>query len=318
VEQKTRLITTVTMNPAIDEALSIDRIVIGDTNRCALDALDPGGKGINASRVIKRLGRDTMALGFAGGIAGGLLRARLDEESVPHELFDVPGSTRVNVMIYEKTGGRCTRLYLPGPPVDAAHLEHLRARLSGLEPGAVVVVGGSLPPGLPLETYRELCSWLRGRGARVILDASGPALAAALASEPWLVKPDIEEAQELLGRELRGDNDVLRAAQELRARGPRYVVISQGAQGAIGVGPDEAWKVLAPPVVAQSTVGSGDSMVGGLAVAVAEDLGLAEGLRLGTAAGAATALRTAFALDRPWPTMVTPPTPRSGAPPYSE
>lgn len=288
---KPQTITTITLNPAIDEALSIDAIAVGETNRCNLDCFDPGGKGINASRVIRRLGRETMALGFAGGITGALLRARLAEEMVPHELLEAPGSTRVNVMLYERTNGRCTRLYLPGQPLASEHLDALRRRLRSLEDGAVVVVGGSLPPGLPVETYRELCGWLRERGARVFLDTSGPPLDAALASKPWLVKPDIEEAQELLGYTITSDADALRAASELRARGPRYVVISQGKNGAVGVGPEGAWKTVAPLVAAQSTVGSGDSMVAGLAIAFAEDRGLAEGLRLGCAAGAATALR---------------------------
>lgn len=289
--QKARTITTVTLNPAIDEALSVDAIAVGETNRCNLDCFDPGGKGINASRVIRRLGRETLALGFAGGITGALLRARLAEEFVPHELLEAPGSTRVNVMLYERVSGRCTRLYLPGQALAAEHLELLRSRLSGLEAGAIVVVGGSLPPGLPVDTYRVLCSWLRERGARIILDTSGAALDAALASEPWLVKPDIEEAQELVGYRIANDADALRAASELCARGPRYVVISQGKNGAVGVGPEGAWKVTAPTVAARSTVGSGDSMVAGLAIGFAEDGGLAEGLRLGSAAGAATALR---------------------------
>lgn len=290
METPSRVIRTVTLNPALDEAISIARVELGDVNRCALDALDPGGKGINASRVIKRLGRETYALGFAAGVSGALLRARLDEEGVPSELIEVPGFTRINVMLFEREIARRTRLYLPGPAVDADHLALLRSVFEKLEPGPVVVLGGSLPPGLSVDTYRELCEWLQSRGTGVIIDASGEALRAALAAKPLLIKPDVEEAQELLGCELRDDAALLRAADVLRSQGAQNVVISCGAEGAIGVGPDGAWKAVPPRVPARSTVGSGDSMVAGLAIGLAEHLGLCEGLRLGSAAGAATAL----------------------------
>lgn len=294
-----RVIRTVTLNPALDEAISIAHVELGDVNRCALDALDPGGKGINASRVIKRLGRETYALGFAAGVSGTLLRARLDEEGVPSELIEVPGFTRINVMLFEREIPRRTRLYLPGPAVDADHLALLRSVFEKLEPGPVAVLGGSLPPGLNVDTYRELCGWLQARGTGAIIDSSGEPLRAALAAKPLLIKPDIEEAQELLNCELRDDAAVLRAAEALRSQGAQNVVISCGAQGAIAVGPGGAWKALPPRIAARSTVGSGDSMVAGLAIAFAENLGLSEGLRLGSAAGAATALLAGTHLAEP-------------------
>jgi 1-phosphofructokinase len=278
------------MNPALDEAISIGHVDMGEINRCALDALDPGGKGINASRVIKRLGRSTSALGFAGGVTGSVLRARLDEEGVPNELIEVPGFTRINVMLFEGDSRRRTRFYLPGPAVDSDHLALLRGMLEKVEPGPVVVLGGSLPPGIPDDAYAMLCSWLQARGSEVIIDASGSALRAALATKPLLIKPDLEEAQELLGRELQTEAQIVAAATELLTQGPRNVVISCGAHGAIGVGPDGCWKATPPKVIARSTVGSGDSMVAGLAIAFAERRGLVEGLRLGSAAGAATAM----------------------------
>lgn len=291
------MITTVTLNPALDEAVALDELVPGAINRCDLDALDPGGKGINASRVARRLGRATLAMGFAGGPTGEMLRADLDAEGVPHDFVTVAEPTRLNVMIYERGSGRRSRLYLPGPHVDAAALAALRERLLAV-PRATVVVGGSLPPGLAAETYRELVAALVARGARTIVDAAGAALRAALAAGPALVKPNVEEASELLGRALDGDDDVLAAALELRARGARYAVVSQGGDGAIGAGPDGCWKALPPPVLARSTVGSGDSMVAGLAIALDEGRGLDDGLRLGTACGAATAMTAGTHLCR--------------------
>lgn len=193
-------------------------------------------------------------------------------------------------MVYERSLARRTRLYLPGPRVGPELLARLDERLGRLAPGTVAVIGGSIPPGITHDVYRDLVRRLASRGVRALVDASGAALAAVLAARPALVKPNVEEVEELLGRPLRSDAQVLAAARELHARGPERVVVSQGADGAIGVDASGAWKAVAPAVTARSTVGSGDSMMAGLAVSLSEGRGLVEGLRLGTAAGAATAM----------------------------
>ena len=283
-------IVTITLNPAIDEAVSIDHFVLGSTNRCRLDSLDPGGKGVNVSRLIRRLGRATIALGFVGGVTGALLRARLDVEGVPNDFDDVPDLTRLNVMVYESALGRRTRAYLPGARVDPSKLDALRTRLAAIPPASTVVIGGSIPPGLAPTVYRDLVGELKDRGIAVIVDSSGPSLAAAIGAGPTLIKPNVEEAAEILGRPLVDDRDVTQAALDLMRRGAKNVVVSQGEEGAIGVGPEGCWKAVPPKIAAISTVGSGDSMVAGLAIAIADGRGLAEGLRLGTAAGAATAM----------------------------
>lgn len=283
------IITTVTLNPALDEAVSLEVFALGSTNRSALDALDPGGKGVNASRVIARLGRETIALGFAGGVTGNMLREKLDAEGLLHAFDDLEELTRLNVMIYERAGGRRTRLYLPGPYVGVERIAALRTRLAQAPAGGYVILGGSVPPGLPHEIYRDLVGWLGERGVNCIVDTSGNPLAYVLAARPALIKPNVEEAAEVLGRALENDDQVAEAAYELQRRGAQRVVISQGAQGAIGVGPDGCWKAVPPAVQACSTVGSGDSMVAGLAIALSEGGDLKAGLMLGTAAGAATA-----------------------------
>ena len=291
-------IITVTLNPAVDEAISVDEFVLGGENRCRLDSLDAGGKGLNASRVIRRLGRETIALGFVGGMTGAMIRSRLDEERVQHAFDDVDEMTRQNVMLYESVSGRRSRVYLPGASVTVPRIADLQVRLQQVRSGAVVVLGGSLPPGLPATTYHDLVLWLRERGVRAIVDTSGAALAQVLRAKPILIKPNAEEAAEVLGRSIENDDDALAAAQELRRLGAENVVVSQGADGAVAAGPKGRWKATPPAVVARSTVGSGDSMVAGLAIAFSENAGLAEGLRLGTAAGAGTAMTPATHLCR--------------------
>ncbi|HEU5287901.1 MAG TPA: 1-phosphofructokinase family hexose kinase, partial [Candidatus Limnocylindria bacterium] len=261
------MITSVTLNPAVDEAIAVEEIALGEINRCDLDAVDPGGKGLNASRVIARLGRRTRAFGFVAGVTGELIRARLDAEGVPHAFDDVPGLTRINVMVLERRHARRTRLYLPGPHVGAADVARLRTRLETCASGETVIIGGSVPPGLDAGVYGDLVRWLRGRGVRTVVDASGAALESALAAQPDLIKPNVEEAVALLGRPLASDDEVCDAARSLRALGAARVVISQGAHGAIGVDEAGAWKVRAPAVLVRTTVGAGDSMVAGLAIA---------------------------------------------------
>lgn len=293
-----RPIVTVTLNPAVDESIVIDRFVLGDVNRCGLGSLDAGGKGLNASRVINRLGRATTAFGFVGGVTGAMIRAQLDAEGVAHAFDDVDEMTRLNVMLFERASRRRSRIYLPGARVDGARMTDLKRRLESIPSESIVVLGGSLPPGLDETTYYDLVSWLRERGLRVILDASGAALTLALAAKPLLIKPDVEEAQHVLERSIGSDDEALAAACELRALGAENVVISQGERGAVGVGPCESWKAFAPAVVAESAVGSGDSMVAGLAIAFNEGAGLAHGLRIGTALGAGTAMTPAAHLCR--------------------
>ena len=232
-------IVTVTLNPAVDEAIAISELELGGVNRCTLGALDAGGKGINAGRVIHRLGRETIAIGFVGGVTGALIRSCLDGEGVPHAFDDVAETTRLNMMLYERASRRRTRLYLPGARVEPARLRDIYARLGGVGAGAVVVLGGSLPPGLADSTYHDLVRFLRERGAVPILDTSGAALLAALPARPALIKPNLEEAGEVLGRTIAGDDGALAAARELRAMGAAGVVISQGAQA------PSAWTIAA-------------------------------------------------------------------------
>jgi 1-phosphofructokinase family hexose kinase len=283
------LIATVTLNPACDQAVTVERLELGVVNRCQVESFDPGGKGLNASRVIHRLGRPTLALGYVGGVTGAFIRERLDVEGVPHELWEVAEPTRLNVMVRETESGRRTRIYGPGARVPEAMLDLLRARLGRLPPGSLVILAGSLPPGLPDTTYRDLIGWLRDLRLPTVLDASGGALAAALGARPALVKPNAEEAASLLGCRLDHDDAALSAAEELRRRGAEQVVISLGERGAVAVGEGGQWKAVPPWVNALSTVGSGDSMVAGLAIGLFEGSGLVEALRLGAAAGAATA-----------------------------
>ncbi len=294
------MILTVTLNPAVDQTIFVDRLTLGDVNRFSESQLDPAGKGINVSRMVHRLGWPTVAFGFLGGEVGRIITQALNSEGVPHHFAPIAGQTRLNVTIVDRTDSTSTSFYGPGPAVDpGAH-----GRLDGLiefwlQAARVLVLAGSLPPGCPKDVYATYIRKARENGVTTILDASGAPFRAGIEAGPDVIKPNLTEAEELLGRPLKGLPAVIEGARDLSARGIRTVVISMGAEGAICVNEDQVWRANPPQIERRSTVGSGDSMVAGLAVGIARGDDAISGLRLGVAAGAATAMSPGTSLGTP-------------------
>ncbi|HEX7118735.1 MAG TPA: 1-phosphofructokinase family hexose kinase [Longimicrobiales bacterium] len=286
------MIITLTPNPAINQIVFVDRLALGEKNRFPESQLDPAGKGVNAARVIHRLDWPTIAFGFAAGVVGEMIEGALQAEGVEHHFIRVPGESRINVTLVEREEGRTTDLNGPGPAVDQAHaakLEHLVS--SWLRAARVLVLGGSLPPGVSEDTYAGYISMARAEGVRTILDAEGEPLRLGIAARPDLVKPNVAEAEALLGRALPDVHAIVEGAHEIAAFGIGTVVISMGPEGAVCVDDGRAWRAFSPggrPL--ERAYGSGDSMIAGLAVGLARGEGIVHALRLGTAAGAATAI----------------------------
>ena len=290
------MIVTVTPNPAIDETLWVEALAPGHVHRPSEVQLDPAGKGINVSRMAHRLGWPTLALGFLAGEVGHIVERALDQERVQHHFIRVPGQTRVNVTIVER-GARATSLFCPGAPVDAEALARLDEVIDvWLRACRVLVLAGSLPPGIPEDIYARWVARAHRQRVRTIVDSDGEAGRLALAARPWLIKPNQSEAERLLGRRLPDDAAILEGARDLVRAGAEVVVISLGHGGAICVEGERGWRIRPPAIERLSTVGSGDSLVAGLAVALARGGSLEEGLRIGTAAGAATAMSPGTAL----------------------
>lgn len=293
------MIITLTLNPAADQTFWVEHLQPGNVHRVADTQIDPAGKGINVSRVAHRLGWPTIAFGFLAGDTGNMIEKALAAEGVANHFIRVPGQTRVNVTVVEQSG-TATSFFAPGPAVPVHALDSLEAlvrfRLRG---GQVLVVAGSLPPQVPGETYAGFVSEARAQGVKVFLDADGEGLRAGVRARPDLIKPNVAEAERLLERRLPDEPAVVRAARELVAGGIETVVISMGAHGAICAAGERTWRVRPPVVERRSTVGSGDAMVAGLAVAAARGDDIMWGLKLGTAAGAATAASEGTALGTP-------------------
>jgi 1-phosphofructokinase family hexose kinase len=258
--------------------------------------IDPAGKGINVSRMAHRLGWPTIAFGFLAGDTGNIVEKALHAEGVQHHFIRVPGQTRVNVTIVDREGA-ATSFYGTGSAIPAGALAELDELVGfWLRAGGVLVIAGSVPPGVPAETYSGYVTDARALGVRVFLDADGEALRQGVTARPFLIKPNVAEAERLLERRLPDERAVVQAAREFADRGIATVIISMGARGAICVAEGKAWRIRPPAVERRSTVGSGDAMVAGVAVALSRGEDIIAALRLGSAAGAATAASEGTAL----------------------
>ena len=286
------MIYTVTLNPALDKTVEIPHFALDAVNRIASVRTDPGGKGINVSKVIAKLGGRSRAVGVVAGGAGRVLAAQLEALGLDTLLADSgEGETRTNLKVIDPAGHTNTDINEPGPAVAAQVLESLLERLTGsVRAGDIVVLAGSLPVGAPQDTYRTWTAACRQAGAKVFLDADGAPLAAGIEARPYLVKPNEHELARLLGRELGGVGKLRAAAGELLAAGVEKVVVSLGSRGALYATKTQVILADGLPVKVGSTVGAGDSVVAALAWAEEQDLSLEEAAVLSTATGAANVM----------------------------
>lgn len=258
------MIVTVTPNPSLDVALHVDELRRGEVLRATAERHDAGGKGLNVSRALAQNGVATRAVMPIGGSAGADLLALLaGEHGVDAVPVPISGATRSNVGIVEPDG-TLTKVNAAGPVLSREELAAFRAAILGAAHCATwVVLAGSLPRGLSDDFYAGLIGPLQALGARVALDSSGPAFDRALAAGPDLVKPNVHELADVLGRPLRTVGDLVAGAAELRTRGPRAVLASAGPDGAVAVDAHGATHGEPPPIVPASSVGAGDAMLAG-------------------------------------------------------
>jgi 1-phosphofructokinase len=283
------MIATVTLNPAVDKSVTVRGFEIGKTNRCRVDRIDAGGKGINVAKALKRFGSTVCALGFVAGSNGRFILDALSAEGIPTDFVQVSGDTRVNLKIHDAERGTETELNEPGFHVTADQLEELRQKIHTHAPHSVVMVfSGSLPPGAPPEIFADLIRIAKTHGARCILDTAGPALERGLAARPFLIKPNRAEVEDLLKRTLGTRRELVEAARALISMGTEQVLISLGAEGAVGVAGNDALFAEPPTVKVRSSVGAGDTMVAVMTYAAVAGVPFRQAFRMAVAASAAT------------------------------
>lgn len=285
------MIYTVTLNPALDKTVEIPGMALDTVNRITEMRTDPGGKGINVSKVIAKLGGESCAVGILGGGSGKMLEKLLEGEPFTTQFRFVEGQTRTNIKIIDREGHTNTDINEPGLTVTAAELDALlRELLAELRPGDIVVLAGSLPKGAPQDTYRTWTAACKKAGARVFLDADGALLAEGLKAAPYLIKPNDDELSRLAGKKLETLEELTAEGRRLLERGIERVVISLGGRGALYLRKGSTIYAEGLKVPVGSTVGAGDSVVAALAYAEAQGLSEEEAVRLSTAAGAANVM----------------------------
>jgi len=293
-------IVTLTLNPAIDESTSVAHLISERKLRCSQPHREPGGGGINVSRVLHRLGDDAPAVFPAGGPAGGLLDQLLEAEGVPRRLVRIEAWTRENLNVLEASSGRQYRFCMPGPELSAADVGRCVAALRGNGPAPIfVIASGSLPPGVDPSFYADLACRVQEWGGRLVLDASGEALRQAVARGVYLLKPSLREFQELTGSPGADESRLQELARDLVAGGGcEVLVLSLGSGGALWASSAGAGRVAAPAVPVASGVGAGDSMVAGIVHALSGGRAVGEAVRYGVAAAAASVIQPGTALCR--------------------
>lgn len=283
------MIITVTLNPAVDRTLFVPKFSAGRVNRASSSRVDAGGKGINVSKALKELGAESIACGLIAGRYGRSIKEELTAQAIDYDFVEVPGETRVNIKIISEDGSH-TDINEPGFSVSEADFDRLVERVCrNARRGSIVVLSGSVPPNLPLASYETLCRRVSEKeDVRLIVDADGIHLKAALAAKPAFIKPNLAELTSVLGYEPQGPMEIVKGARRLIEEGAQNVAVSMGSEGVVMVTPHRAVQVIPPKVTAVGPVGAGDVMVAAIAQSLLDGNDLHTTARYAAAAGTAS------------------------------
>jgi len=276
-------IVTITLNPAIDQTVFLDRFQPGAVNRASRQHRQAGGKGVNVSALLGHYGVSSIATGFLGRENPRLFTELFRKTRVKEAFIRIPGETRTGIKIIDGGTRETTDINFPGLQPSLAELRRFENKLKTLaKPGRWFVVAGSLPAGMSVDFFGAILGLLKQKGAKIAVDTSGEALAVAIAEGVDLIKPNDHELSEVLGRPLPDFAAKVDAATRLQREKVPHVILSLGAEGALFITPDHAVMASAPPVKVVSTVGAGDSLLAGYLAGLATDRIAADRARLAT------------------------------------
>ena len=294
LERGANMIYTITFNPAVDLVIQVPNCQLGTLNRSMSEEYVAGGKGINISVVLKRLGVDNIATGFLGGFTGKFIEEFLEKEGVITHFISVDGTTRINVKV---KGEVETEINAAGATVDTKKFQQLVRYLEDhLQEEDIVFLAGNAAPGLDETSYVEIEKLCHARGVKLVLDTTKTSLLACLPYQPFMIKPNQHELEELFGVKIETKEKMLNYAFQLREKGARNVLISCGGEGAFLV--SETGQVLisnTPKGTLVNSVGAGDSMLAGFMAKFIETSDYRMSLKQGAASGSATAFSVGIA-----------------------
>ncbi|SFA91686.1 MULTISPECIES: 1-phosphofructokinase [unclassified Bacillus (in: firmicutes)] len=284
------MIYTLTLNPSVDYVVILEEVKVGELNRTSSEVKFPGGKGINVSRVLSRVGVDNKALGFLGGFTGDYIENQLISEGVQSEFVRVKEDTRINIKIKSKNE---TEINATGPKIQDDQLEALKEQITKLTNLDVLVMSGSIPSTITQSIYLEFAQICRQNGTAFVVDVGGDLLDAVLPFEPFLIKPNHHELGDLFGVEISSVQQVIPLGKNLLERGAQNIIISMADKGAVFMNNEKTLLSSVAKGSVVSSVGAGDSMVGAFLAASYTEREIEEAFRFSVAAGSATA----FSLD---------------------
>ena len=293
-------IITLTVNPSVDKSTRINGLQPDRKLRGSSPVFEPGGGGVNVSRAIRKLGGSSECVYVAGGCLGDQLRKLLDQECITQHVVDSPVETRENFMVFDEATQQQYRFITNGLPVaQEVWQQSLTIMASLLQANDYVVASGSLLPEMPADYYAQVVDIVREKGAKAIVDTSGAALRQAVQAGVYLLKPNLGELSSLTSQQaITAPEQEHLARQLIGQHRAEMVVVSLGAQGAMLVTEADVTYVAAPTVPKKTTVGAGDSMVGGMVLRLAQGWELTEAVRYGVACGTAATMNHGTQLCR--------------------
>lgn len=279
------MIYTITLNPTLDITYTLDCFEFGESVKAKDVQKSPGGKGINVSRALRSMGVESVAMGLIGGYSGEEVIHLLQQEGLILQIVRIKNETRTNVIVIGEQDGKELVIRAAGPVVEQTETEcitNIFFRVANRP--EVLVLSGSLPKGVRKDIYYSIIKEGRSRGTKVVLDAGGEPFKLGIEAGPYLIKPNLEELEELAGRELISDGAVIEYCRELLRKEISIIAVSLHGQGALLVTSNEVYKGNVPKIEGD-TVGAGDSMVAGLVIGITESKNLEESFRMGLACG---------------------------------
>lgn len=282
------MINTITLNPSLDYVVKVKDFKVGAMNRCDAEQIYVGGKGINVSLILQRLGIKNKAFGFVAGFTGGEIIRLLDEVGVAHEFIPLQaGMSRINMKL---KSGEETEINGMGPHLTQEDLSELDEKLEAMKEGDFLVLAGSIPSTLPNDIYEQMVKKFSNRGVACVVDATKELLMNVLPYGPFLIKPNHHELGELFGVQLETHEEVIPYAKKLQEKGARNVLVSMAGEGAVLITEEgEVFRHGGIEGEIKNTVGAGDSMVAGFLAGYMEKGDFEYALKMGMAAGSATA-----------------------------
>ena len=288
------MIYTVTFNPAIDYIVGINDYKMNEINRAISEKILAGGKGINVSIVLKNLEIESTALGFIAGFTGNEVKRRIEEFGIKTDFVYIQEKfSRINVKLQTKVEDKVvseTAINGEGPKILEQHINELMEKVEKIQKEDFIVLAGSVSRNMPDDIYEKICSKVKDKGAKIVADATGSLLVNVLKHNPFLIKPNKKELEEIFQKEIKTNEEVVIHARKLQKMGAQNVLISMDKDGAILI--TEEGKMLyaeAPKGKVVNSVGSGDSMVAGFITGYINSNDYNKALRMGIAAGSASA-----------------------------